>query len=81
MIRMTENSGWENNRIAPVIRCKAKPVSDGLAGGKPLDLNGGMRRKVHDGEYNVIGVPERGAGAGGGSIEEGLVLWPKQDTV
>jgi hypothetical protein len=70
-----------NDRIAPFVRCKAKPVSDGLARGEPLDLNGGMRRKVHDGEYNVIGVPECGAGAGGGGVEEGTVLWPKQDTL
>lgn len=68
-------------RVAPSVRCQGNPVSDALTGSETLHLDGGMRRKVHDGEYRAVDVPERGAGAGGGDTDEGAVLRSKKDTV
>ena len=62
------------NRVTPVVGRQAKPVFDTLAGGEALNLDGGMRRKVHNRKYRVLDVPERGTGAGGAGAEEGTVL-------
>ena len=69
-----ENSGRGKKRVTPLVRRQTEPVSDALAGGETLNLDGSMGCKVHDGEYCVVDVPERSAGAGGAGAEEGTVL-------
>jgi len=64
-----------------LVGCQTKPVSDILARRKTLNLNGSVRRKVHNGKYCVLDVSERGARARGADAEEGTVLRSEKDTV
>ena len=61
-------------RFIPLVRRQTEPVFDALARSEPLNLDGGMRRKLDDGEHCVVDIPERGARADGGGTEEGTVL-------
>lgn len=67
--------------IVPLIGCQTEPVSDMLAGRKTLNLNGSMRRKVHNGKHCVLDVAERGTRAGGADTEEGTILWSEKNTI
>ena len=64
-----------------MIGCQAKPVSDALPGRETLNLNGSMGRKVRNGKYRVLDIPEGGARAGGADAKEGAILRSEKDTV
>lgn len=71
----------EKDPAAPLVGCQAKPVSDALTGRETLNLNGSMGRKVRDGKYRVLDIPEGSAGAGGVDAKEGAILRSEKNAV
>ena len=51
--------------VLPLVGCETKPVAHTLAGRETLDLDGSVRRKVHNGKHRVVDILEQSAGAGG----------------
>ena len=56
--RLEAESRGQKDRVVLLIWCETQPIPHTLAGRETLDLNGSMRRKVHNGEHDVLDVLE-----------------------